>query len=179
MARVTHQLQRGTAEENVVQHHVWLPSWHCLSGPSVITKYSCHLWQAEETDAGLNWLLVLQTLKSLQEEKLGISLAEDTPGYCKDISNWGTCILWLFILTLGHMQGNNWWESKRGKEQLFLWGPDRRNKNVGAPEMAMEQEIWNIFSPFGLHFPLCGSCSPLSSPSPSLPGDSGRRGQGE
>lgn len=30
---------------------------------------------------------------------------------------------------------------QRGKEQLFLWGPDRRNKNVGAPGMAAEQKI--------------------------------------
>lgn len=148
MSRVTHQLLWGIAEENVVQHDML----HYHHGTvfqirSEITKSSCHLWQAEESEAGPNWLLVLQTLKSLQREKLGMSLAEDTPGYCEDITNWGTCILWLFFLTLGSHARKKLVGKQRGKEQLFLWGPDRRKKNVGAPGMAMEQKTWNIFSP--------------------------------
>lgn len=92
----------GTAEENVAQHPV-LDYHHgtVFQVHPVITKYSCYLWHAEQTEAGPNWLLVLQTLKSLQKEKLEMSLAEDTPGYCEDITNWGRCILWLFFLTLG------------------------------------------------------------------------------
>lgn len=159
--------------------YVGLPSWHCLSCPSCDHQILLPSLTAEETEAGPNWLLVLQTLKSLQKEKLGRSLAEDTPGYCEDITNWGTCILWLFFLTLGHMQGNNWWESKGGKnsyssgaltEGIRMWGHLRRPQN---------KKSQTSFYPFVLHFPLCGSCSPLSSPSPSLPSDSGRRGQGE
>lgn len=150
----------------VFQVCLWSPNTLAISDKQkkqmlVQTDFWCyrHWSPCKRRNLGYHWLKIPQvTVKIFQIEA----------------RTYYGCLSWPWVTCKETIGGK-----QRGKDQLFLWGPDRRNKNVGAPEMAMEQEIWNIFSPFGLHFPLCGSCSPLSSPSPSLPGDSGRRGQGE
>lgn len=94
----------GPAEENVVQHHMFYYHHRTVFQiHTVIIKSSCHLWQAKamEKEAGPNWLLVPQTLKSLQREELGVSLAVDAPGFWEGIANCGTSILWQFFPDLG------------------------------------------------------------------------------
>lgn len=160
--------------------YVALPSWHCLSNP---------FW---------DHLILLPSVTNRRNRgwsKL-TSGATDTEVLAKgetwDVTGWRyPRLLWRYY-KLRHMhivailpdlgvtcKEKNWWESKGEKnsyssgaltEGIRMWG------HLGWP--------WNkkpetSFHPFVLHFPLCGSCSPLSSPSPSLPGDSGRRGQGE
>lgn len=131
----SHSAVRSSRGKCCPASYVGLPSWHCLS--SLSCDHQILVLSAEET--GWSKFLVLQTLKSLQKEKLGMPMVEDTPAYCEDITNWGTCILGIFFLTLGSRARKQLVGKQRGKEQLFLWGPDRRNKNVGVPGIAMEQ----------------------------------------
>lgn len=128
----------------------------------VQTDFWCyrHRSPCKGRNLGCHWLKIPQvTVKILQIE---------AHAYCGRFS-------WPW----GHMQGKNWWESKGEKnsyssgaltEGIRMWG------HLGWP---WNKKLETSFHPFVLHFPLCGSCSPLSSPSLSLPGDSGRRGQGE
>lgn len=58
---------------------------------------------------------------------------------------------------------------QRGKEQLFLWSPDRRNKNVGEPEKATEQKISNIFLPICSAFSTLGKSGKEGDPAPLFP----------
>lgn len=128
----------------------------------VQTDFWCyrHWSPCKRRNLRCHWLKIPQvTVKILQTE---------ADAYCG-------CFSWPW----GHMQGNNWWESKGEKNSYFsgaltegigMWG------HLGLPQNRKPE---TSLYPLVLHFPPCGSCSPLSPPSPSLPGDSGRRGQGE
>lgn len=165
------------------ESHILLPSLHCLSDPLcdcpillpsplqkpwrkrwVQTDFWCrrHRSPCKGRNSGCRWL----QLPQVSEETLQIAARPSCGGFSPILGSRARKPV---------SGGKAKWE-KNSYSPGALAGAIRMWGYMGWP---WSKKPETPFHPFVLHFPLCGSCSPLPSPSPSSPGNSGRGGRGE